>query len=123
MNRIIEALREGSKSRLIVGTASSPTLPAHTQMAIPVSIGVNKLLLKSVEVTCSKQADFRVEFFEEPSQSHSRYNSGIVTGENYDVLDLPYIDQANSGTMYFLVSNESDGDASYTLEVRGIEMK
>lgn len=124
MNRIIEAIREGMKSKLIVGTADTQVpIPARSDLMIPVSIGVNKLLLKSIEVTCSKNTEFRVEFFESLTSTNSRYNSGSVVQESYDVLDLPYVDQDESGSMYFIVHNDSDYEADYHIEVRGIAMK
>jgi hypothetical protein len=123
MNRIIEALREGMKSKLIIGTADTPSIPAHGELAVPVDVTVSRLLLKSIEVTCSKNTEFRVEFFEESEMLNSRYNSGIVQQEGYDVLDLPYMDKEESNQMYFLITNESDYDATYSIEVRGIAMK
>lgn len=124
MNRIIEALREGMKSKLIVGAADTPSpIPAKESLMIPVDITTSRLLLKSVEVTCSKNSDFRVEFFEESTLLNSRYNSGIVSQENYDVLDLPYVDKEGTTNMYFVIHNESDFEASYHIEVRGLAMK
>ena len=124
MNRIIQALREGMQSKLLIGTADTQTpLLAGAERIIPVAIGVNRMLLKSIEVTCSKNTEFRVEFFEEATAVNSRYNSGIVMQESYDVLDLPYIDKDNTEQMYFLIRNESDFEADYHIEVRGIAMK
>lgn len=124
MNKIIEALRKGMVQKLIIGQAASQgEIMAGMSRLIPVDIHTNKLLLKSVEVTCSKGIEFRVEFFEEANMSNSRYNSGIVSRENYDVLDLPYVDKEEQNMMYFNITNESDFDAEFTIEVRGVEMK
>lgn len=124
MNKIIDALRKGMIQSLVIGTAATTTpLAARSSIMIPVNINSNRLLLKSVEVTCSKGIEFRVEFFEESAMTNSRYNSGVVTRENYDVLDLPYIDKEETARMYFYISNESDFEADFTIEVRGMEMK
>lgn len=123
MNKIIQALRQGMVQKLHTATVSVPTINAKDDLLVIVPIGLNQLLIKSIEVTCSKQSTFVVEFFEDSLQSNSRYHSGQVTGENYDVLDLPYVDQEEQGQMYFVLHNTSDFDASYTIEVRGIQLK
>lgn len=123
MNKIIQALRQGMQQKLIIGNASSPVIPIGESLYVAVNIGIDKILLKSVEVTCNKNTEFRVEFFEEQAMTNSRYNSGNVTQENYDVLDLPYIDKDETQVMHFLIHNLSNFETEYTLEVRGISMK
>lgn len=111
------------QQKLIIGNASSPVIPIGESLYVAVNIGIDKMLLKSVEVTCNKNTEFRVEFFEEQAMTNSRYNSGNVTQENYDVLDLPYIDKDETQVMHFLIHNLSNFETEYTLEVRGISMK
>lgn len=124
MNKILRALREGMRQKLIIGSIDTTGMVApQTSMYVPVPIGFDKILLKSVEVTCSKNTEFRVEFFEEVAMRNSRYNSGNVMEENYDVLDLPYMDKEETETMHFFIHNLSDFDAEYSIEVRGISMK
>lgn len=123
MNRIIDALREGAKSKLIIGTLDTGILPAQSSVMFPVDIQANKLLLKSIEVTGSTNTEFRVEFFEEEAMLHSRYNSGVIVQENYDVLDLPYMNKDEVNLMYVVIHNTSDSDTEYRIEVRGIAMK
>lgn len=124
MNKIIEALRKGMVQKLVIGSAETQgEIIAGQSRLVPVDIQTDKLLLKSIEVTCSKGIEFRVEFFEEATMVNSRYNSGIVSRENYDVLDLPYVDKEEQNMMYVYITNESDFDASFTIEVRGVEMK
>lgn len=123
MNKIIQLLREGLQSRLIVGNAVTGVVLAGTSVDINVPIEVDQILLKSIEVTANKNVEFRVEFFEESTHTNSRYNSGNVTLENYDVLDLPYRDKESQQVMYFRVHNTDTVDAEYTIEVRGIQLK
>lgn len=123
MNKIIEILRSGFQGKLTIGNATTNSVAAKGSLDCVVPIKTDKLLLKSVEVTANKNIEFRVEFFENTARENSRYNSGNVTQEAYDVLDLPYVDLESQGSMYFTIHNLSDVDASFTIEVRGIELK
>jgi hypothetical protein len=123
MNKIIQLLRDGTQGKLNIGNATTSSVDGGSSVAIEVPIHTNKLLLKSIEVTANKNIDFRVEFFEESTHQNSRYNSGNVAQEVYDVLDLPYVDQEERQMMYFLIHNLSDVEATFTIEVRGIELK
>lgn len=123
MNKIIQALREGMIQKLIIGNASIEDVDSKTSVYVPVHIKTNKLLLKSIEVTANKNIPFYVEFFEEKDMKNSRYNSGIVTLENYDVLDLPFIDKDETETMHVRIHNNGDSAASFTIEVRGVSLK
>lgn len=122
MNKIIQLLREGMVQKLHTATKTTEAIGSKQDALIIVPIAVNQLLLKSIEVTCSKQSSFIVEFFEDSACTNSRYNSGEVSTENYDVLDLPYVDQEQQKQMYFVIHNTSDFDATYTIEVRGIQL-
>ena len=73
-------------------------------------------------MTCESK-DVIIEFFEEDTLVNSRYNSGNVVLENYDVLELPYVDKEYTETMHLVIHNISDGDAQYTAEIRGFELQ
>lgn len=123
MNKIVQLLRDGTMQRLIIKQGASAEIPAGGSFDLDLPIDLNKILLKSIEVTCSKNTEFRVEFFEEPTRTNSRYSSDIVKQEAYDVLDLPYVDKQETETMYFRIHNTSQYAASFTVEVRGLELK
>lgn len=123
MNKIVEALRNGMVQKLIVGKIGTGVIAAKTGGYIAVPIDTNHLLLKSIEITCNKNTEFFVQFFEEAAMENSRYNSGTVTKECYDVLDLPFVDKDESYMMHMYIENTSDFDAEYAIEVRGIRMK
>lgn len=123
MNKIVQMLREGMKQKLIIGSGAVETVAPGASVYVAVPITVDSLLLKSIEVTCSKNTSFISEFFESAEMNNSRYNSGKVTGENYDVLDLPFVDKDETQTMHFMIHNTSEFESSYTIEVRGIGMK
>lgn len=123
MNKIIQVLREGAKPKLVAAVGEALSVPPRTKALVDLDLGANKLLLKSIEVKSNKQTDLFVEFFEDSGRTDSHYNSGIVSARVYDILDLPYKDFNSQEKMYITISNESDYEASYQIEVRGTELK
>lgn len=123
MNRILEALREGMKNKLITGQGQTEVIPAGESVTILLPLKANKVLIKSIECVANKQTTYYMEFFEDSTLVNSRYNSGEVTSRCYDNLDLPYVDTEGNEQMYVVIHNTSAFDTSYRLEVRGTEMK
>ncbi|WP_422661755.1 hypothetical protein ACK8P5_25715 (plasmid) [Paenibacillus sp. EC2-1] len=123
MNKILKMLRGGMQSHLIVADMRGIVIPAKTTVDIDMTTGYNKILLKSIEVSCRKNQDLRVEFFEERLRENSRYNSGNVTQEAYDVLDLPFVDQDGQQQMYLRITNLGSVEAEFDVEIRGLELK
>lgn len=123
MNRILEAMREGMKNKLIIGKGQTAVVPAGSMQVQFVQLETNKLLVKSIEVVANKQATFYVEFFEDSNMQDSRYNSGEVSSRCYDNLDLPFVNGEDTKGMYVVIHNTSTFDTSYRIEVRGTEMK
>lgn len=123
MNRIIDAIREGSKAKLVIAGFDTGEVPGKSSIVCPVDLQEKKVLLKSIEVEASTNTSFRVEFFEEEALLNSRYNSGEVSHENYDVLDLPFINKEDKTMMYVVVYNTSDSTSRYHIEVRGTALK
>lgn len=123
MNKIIQLLRDGMMQKLIIARGDSPVIPAGATVDFDIDIQVNKLLLKSIEIRSDKNQDFRVEFFEDINRNNSRYNSGKVTLECYDVLDLPFWDERNVHKMYLRITNLGVSESTYHAEVRGLELK
>lgn len=123
MNRILEALKEGMKNKLITGQGQTDVIPAGGSVTVLVPLKANKVLIKSIDVVANKQTMFYAEFFEDSTLTNSRYNSGEVTSRCYDNLDLPFVDKEEKEQMYVVIHNVSNFDTSYRIEVRGTEMK
>ena len=123
MNKIVRLLRDGFQQKVIFGSGNID-VPAQSFLDFEVSVEANRFLMKTIEVKCNKSTeDFRVEFFEDQFRQDSRYNSGNVKGEVYDTADMVYIHKNNQRTMYFRIFNLSALDCSYTIEIRGLELK
>jgi hypothetical protein len=124
MNRIIQLLRAGFIPQMIEVSGDIENVPAGQYLDGSVDVGYEKLAISSIEVTCDKNANFIVEFFEEAARTNSRYNSGEVTLENYDQINnLPYRDKEGTTFMYFRIHNLSNVPCSYHIEVRGTPLK
>lgn len=123
MNKIIQILRRGMVQAAVQGNATShEVLPGHN-ILVPVEMNTNKMTLKTIDVIANKGAEFYVEIYETASMSRSMYNSDIVTGRNYDIVDMVYISQEPSTKCYVYIVNKSEYPLTFEIMLRGLELK
>lgn len=123
MNKIIQMLRRGMVQGAVEGgTVTLEILPKNS-ILVPVDMGVERFTLKTIDVVADKVVPFYVEIFESSSMTKSMYNSDIVMGRNYDIVDMIYISQEPDTNCYVYIENSSDFPATYTVAIRGLELK
>lgn len=123
MNKIIQILRRGMVQAAVQGNAvTHEVLPGHN-IFVPVEMGTRKMTLKTIDVVANKEADFYVEIYETASMSRSMYNSDIVTGRNYDIVDMVYISQEPSTKCYVYIENKSEYPMIFEIMLRGLELQ
>lgn len=124
MNKIIQMLRRGMVQAAVQGEAVSqtPILPGSNRL-IPVEMGVERFTMKSIDVVADKIIPFYVEIYETASMSKSMYNSDIVMGRNYDIIDMVYMSQEPDTKCYVYIENTSEFPATFTVTIRGLELK
>ncbi|MNP04498.1 hypothetical protein D3C76_964130 [compost metagenome] len=111
--------------QLTVANATTGTVTGGQTLAVEVPLEFNKILLKSVEVKCSKNIRFSVAFYEDPTEQDPRYDSGPVSHRLLDVLDYAYIDKLGQTDLHMRITNLEDPgvDATFTIEIRGLQLK
>lgn len=123
MNKIIQILRRGMVQAAVQGQATShEVLPGHNVL-VPVEMGTQKMTLKTIDIVANKDAAFYVELYETASMSKSMYNSDIVTGRNYDIVDMVYISQEPSTKCYVYIVNKSEYPMTFDIMLRGLELQ
>lgn len=125
MNKILQTLREGMTQKLIVGTGATGAVNGGQTIPVDIPIEYNKILIKSIEVKCSKNIRFSVAFFENRTDTDPRYDSGLVQHRLIDVLDYAYVDKLDQTKLYMSITNLEDSgiNATFNIEVRGLQLK
>ena len=123
MNKIIKALRDGMVQSVVTGELTSLYIPAGSDLLVAVPMGASKFMLTSLDVVSNKDTEFYVEIFEADDKDKSFYNSGIVQGRNYDLIDMVYIDSKGQDNCYINIANTSSFDADFEINIRGYLMK
>lgn len=123
MNKTVKMLREGLVYKLHVSLSEPILVPAGETRYHFVPLPFSKMNIQSIEVTCNKQTRFMVELFEDDTLSDSQYNSGEVTNRLLDVLNYSYIDKMGTDKLHMTIRNVDAVDATYTVEVRGFQLK
>ncbi len=123
MNKIIQILRRGMIQSSVQGNATSQEVLPGQNILVPVEMNTQKMTLKTIDVVSNKDADFYVEIYETASMSKSMYNSDIVTGRNYDIVDMVYISQEPSTKCYVYIVNKSEYPMIFDIMIRGLELQ
>ena len=123
MNKVIKALRDGMVQSVVKGELVSINIPAGSDLLVAVPMGASRFMLTSLDVVSNKDTEFYVEIFEADDKSKSFYNSGIVQGRNYDLIDMVYIDSKEQDNCYISIMNSSPFDAEFEINIRGYLMK
>jgi len=125
MNKILQTLREGMTQKLIVGTSTTGAINGGQTLAVDVPIEYSKILIKSIQVKCSKNIRFTVSFVEDRNDIEAQYHSGTAQHRLLDVLDYAYIDKRGQNLLYLNISNLEDAgvNATFSVEIRGLQLK
>lgn len=123
MNKTVKMLRDGLLYKLHIAISDPIMVPAGEERYHFVQLPFSKINIQSLEVNCNKQTRFAVEFFEDTTLTDSQYNSGEVSGRLLDVLSYSYVDKEETDKLHLLIRNLDVVDATYTVEVRGFQLK
>lgn len=92
--------------------------------SLPLDGDANSILMKAIHVAGDMESAIDLEIYSGLGEdSFLIYKNAVQSNVLYDVVDLPYIDEDETGKLHLVVSNKGSVATKFTVRITGLTTK